>query len=138
MREWAGKKQCLVTLSYFHIGVQELLELSHLHSHRSSLCSSVVTDGESSTEVQSGSEDTAQRDLAAKLQGMCKSVRVSLDQHVSREELELWPLFDVHFTIEEQDQIVGRIIGTTGAEVLQVSALEHTSVCSSIATPVIF
>ena len=36
-----------------------------------------------------------------------------------REELELWPLFDSHFTIEEQDKIVGRIIGTTGAEVLQ-------------------
>ncbi|CAM6094029.1 unnamed protein product [Calypogeia fissa] len=60
-----------------------------------------------------------QQDLAGKLQRMCKSVRISLDQHVSREELELWPLFDVHFTIEEQDKIVGQIIGTTGAEVLQ-------------------
>ncbi|CAN6451570.1 unnamed protein product [Victoria cruziana] len=58
-------------------------------------------------------------ELATKLQGMCKSLRVALDQHVYREELELWPLFDRHFTIEEQDKIVGRIIGTTGAEVLQ-------------------
>lgn len=57
--------------------------------------------------------------LAAKLQGMCKSVHVTLDQHVSREELELWPLFAVYFTVEEQERIVGQIIGTTGAEVLQ-------------------
>ncbi|KAJ7531954.1 hypothetical protein O6H91_14G066700 [Diphasiastrum complanatum] len=65
-------------------------------------------------------EDVSQRhSLASKLQRMCKSVRISLDQHVSREELELWPLFDVHFTIQEQDRLVGRIIGTTGAEVLQ-------------------
>jgi hypothetical protein len=57
--------------------------------------------------------------LAAKLQGMCKSVRITLDQHVSREEIELWPLFSSHFTVEEQEKIVGQIIGTTGAEVLQ-------------------
>ncbi|XP_057485811.1 zinc finger protein BRUTUS-like [Actinidia eriantha] len=58
-------------------------------------------------------------ELATKLQGMCKSIRVSLDQHIFREELELWPLFGKHFSLEEQDKIVGRIIGTTGAEVLQ-------------------
>ncbi|GMH27492.1 hypothetical protein Nepgr_029335 [Nepenthes gracilis] len=57
--------------------------------------------------------------LATELQGMCKSIRVTLDQHVFREELELWPLFDRHFSVDEQDKIVGRIIGTTGAEVLQ-------------------
>ncbi|GFZ16845.1 zinc finger protein-like protein [Actinidia rufa] len=58
-------------------------------------------------------------ELATKLQSMCKSTRVSLDQHIFREELELWPLFGKHFSLEEQDKIVGRIIGTTGAEVLQ-------------------
>ncbi|KAK9705201.1 hypothetical protein RND81_07G040400 [Saponaria officinalis] len=58
-------------------------------------------------------------ELATKLQGMCKSIRVTLDQHVFREELELWPLFDKHFSVEEQDKLVGQIIGTTGAEVLQ-------------------
>ncbi|KAK0573012.1 hypothetical protein LWI29_001870 [Acer saccharum] len=56
---------------------------------------------------------------ATELQGMCKSMRVSLDQHVFWEELELWPLFDRHFSVEDQNKIVGRIIGTTGAEVLQ-------------------
>ncbi|MBA0842520.1 hypothetical protein Goarm_002340 [Gossypium armourianum] len=69
----------------------------------------------------SGQNDTMQKYIqkATELQGMCKSIRVTLDQHVFREELELWPLFDRHFSVEEQDKIVGRIIGTTGAEVLQ-------------------
>lgn len=58
-------------------------------------------------------------EVATKIQGMCKSIKVTLDHHVTREELELWPLFDIHFSVEEQDKIVGRIIGTTGAEVLQ-------------------
>ncbi|KAI5083971.1 hypothetical protein GOP47_0000140 [Adiantum capillus-veneris] len=58
-------------------------------------------------------------DLSLKLQGMCKSIQVSLNQHISREERELWPLFNEHFSVQEQEKIIGRIIGTTGAEVLQ-------------------
>ncbi|URD72184.1 CHY zinc finger [Musa troglodytarum] len=57
--------------------------------------------------------------LATKLQSMCRSIRVTLDQHVFMEELELWPLFDSYFSFEEQDKIVGSIIGMTGAEILQ-------------------
>ncbi|CAM9001142.1 unnamed protein product [Rhodiola kirilowii] len=68
--------------------------------------------------------------LATKLQGMCKSLKVTLDQHVLGEELELWPLFDRHFSVEEQDKIVGRIIGTTGAEVLQTMLPWVTSALS--------
>ncbi|KAL0326978.1 UNVERIFIED_CONTAM: Zinc finger protein BRUTUS, partial [Sesamum angustifolium] len=37
--------------------------------------------------------------------GMCKSIRVSLDHHVMREELELWPLFDRYFSVDEQDKL---------------------------------
>lgn len=74
-------------------------------------------------ETPNGSHDskhlTNYVELATKLQGMCKSIRVTLDQHIFREELELWPLFGQYFSVEEQDKIVGRIIGTTGAEVLQ-------------------
>ncbi|OEL20429.1 RING finger and CHY zinc finger domain-containing protein 1 [Dichanthelium oligosanthes] len=58
-------------------------------------------------------------ELLTKLQGLCKSIRVTLSNHVHREELELWPLFEKHFSVDEQDKIIGRIIGTTGAEVLQ-------------------
>ncbi|XP_076941700.1 zinc finger protein BRUTUS-like isoform X1 [Bidens hawaiensis] len=58
-------------------------------------------------------------ELATKIQGMCKSIRVTLDRHILLEERELWPLFDRHFSVDEQHKLVGRIIGTTGAEVLQ-------------------
>jgi hypothetical protein len=34
------------------------------------------------------------------------------------EEQELWPLFAEHFSIAEQENLVGVIIGNTGAEVL--------------------
>jgi hypothetical protein len=36
------------------------------------------------------------------------------------EEAELWPLFSEHFSVQEQQHLVGIIIGRTGAEVLQV------------------
>lgn len=58
-------------------------------------------------------------ELATKLRSMCRSIRVTLDQHVYMEELELWPLFNKYFSVEEQEKIVGRIIGMTGAEILQ-------------------
>ncbi|KAK7358271.1 hypothetical protein VNO77_00197 [Canavalia gladiata] len=71
------------------------------------------------SDSNTGDDIKKYNELATKLQGMCKSIRVTLDQHLFREECELWPLFGKHFTVEEQDKIVGRIIGTTGAEVLQ-------------------
>ncbi|KAK4741522.1 hypothetical protein SAY87_025110 [Trapa incisa] len=79
------------------------------------------TDSDESIPVHLHFNETRKKydELSTKLQGMCKSIRVTLDQHVFREELELWPLFDMHFTVEEQDKLVGQIIGTTGAEVLQ-------------------
>ena len=50
---------------------------------------------------------------------MCAAMRATLEQHVKAEEHELWPLFNEHFTVEEQQHIVGMIIGRSGAEVLQ-------------------
>ncbi|XP_028787787.1 LOW QUALITY PROTEIN: zinc finger protein BRUTUS-like, partial [Neltuma alba] len=96
-------------------------DISHVLSELS-----VLHEDFQMTSVSTATSDVSFRDnnrkyneLATKLQGMCKSIRVTLDQHIFREELELWPLFGRHFTVEEQDKIVGRIIGTTGAEVLQ-------------------
>lgn len=60
------------------------------------------------------------RDLALQLRRMCAAVRASLETHVRAEEAELWPLFSEHFSIKEQQHLVGVIIGRTGAEVLQV------------------
>ncbi|KAK8710476.1 hypothetical protein V6N13_145797 [Hibiscus sabdariffa] len=95
-----------------------LSELSHLHESS--------TRGHAATDISIELSDACDGDclrkyneLATKLQGMCKSIRVTLDHHIFREELELWPLFGKYFSVEEQDKLVGRIIGTTGAEVLQ-------------------
>ncbi|MBA0616657.1 hypothetical protein Godav_026159 [Gossypium davidsonii] len=95
-----------------------LSELSHLHE--SFTIGHIPTD--TGTELSGAYNGDCLRkysELATKLQGMCKSIRVTLDHHIYREELELWPLFGRYFSVEEQDKLVGRIIGTTGAEVLQ-------------------
>jgi zinc finger protein-like protein len=60
------------------------------------------------------------RSMTSKLSKMCAAIRASLETHVRAEEKELWPLFTEHFTIKEQEELVGMIIGQTGAEVLQV------------------
>lgn len=59
------------------------------------------------------------RNQAARLQKMCAGMRATLFEHVMGEEQELWPLFAENFTVKEQQDIVGMIIGRTGAEVLQ-------------------
>ncbi|XP_057416206.1 zinc finger protein BRUTUS-like isoform X2 [Lotus japonicus] len=98
----------LSELSVLH----EALQMTHM--------SEELSESNFGTSDANGTDDIKKfNELATKLQGMCKSVRVTLDQHIFREERELWPLFGRHFTVEEQDKIVGRIIGTTGAEVLQ-------------------
>ncbi len=57
--------------------------------------------------------------IVRKLQETCVALKVSLETHVNIEEDELWPIFEEHFTIEEQEELVGLIIGQTGAEVLR-------------------
>ncbi|KAI5382898.1 zinc finger protein BRUTUS [Lathyrus oleraceus] len=98
-------------LSEFFV-LHEALQLTHMAGD--------LIDSNFGTSDKNNSDGVKKyNELATKLQGMCKSIRVTLDQHIFREECELWPLFGKHFTVEEQDKIVGRIIGTTGAEVLQ-------------------
>ena len=98
----------LSELSVLH----EALQMNHMSEYLSE-SNFGTSDSKDSDNIKKYNE------LATKLQGMCKSIRVTLDHHLFREECELWPLFGKHFTVEEQDKIVGRIIGTTGAEVLQ-------------------
>ncbi|KAG2411057.1 Zinc finger protein [Vigna angularis] len=99
-------------LSEFSV-IHESLQMTHMAESLSE-SNFETSDGNNTSDVVK-----KYNELATKLQGMCKSIRVTLDQHLFREECELWPLFGRHFTVEEQDKIVGRIIGTTGAEVLQ-------------------
>ncbi|KAL6130268.1 hypothetical protein ACLB2K_068649 [Fragaria x ananassa] len=82
-----------------------LLELSHLHRGTRS-------DAPINECVRKYYE------LANRLRIMFVSLRMMVDEHMYREELELWPLFGVYFSVEEQNKMVGFILGTTGAEVL--------------------
>ena len=69
--------------------------------------------------IQPSSSLQELRQHSNQLQRMCAAMRATLEQHVRAEEHELWPLFNEHFTVEEQQHIVGMIIGRSGAEVLQ-------------------
>ncbi|XVF12294.1 hypothetical protein REPUB_Repub08aG0103500 [Reevesia pubescens] len=98
-----------------------LSELSHFHESfsRGHMPGNLTGNSTELSGAYDGDFLRNYNELATKLQGMCKSIRVTLDHHIFREELELWPLFGRYFSVEEQDKLVGRIIGTTGAEVLQ-------------------
>lgn len=62
----------------------------------------------------------ARRDeLVSYLQRVCASIHAAVETHVRSEEEGLWPLFVEHFSRDEQQALVGTIIGRTGAEVLQ-------------------
>ena len=72
------------------------------------------------------------RQHASQLQRMCAAMRATLEQHVKAEEHELWPLFNEHFSVEEQQHIVGMIIGRSGAEVLQTMLPWITGQCLAL------
>ncbi|EEF52103.1 zinc finger protein BRUTUS-like At1g18910 [Ricinus communis] len=54
-----------------------------------------------------------------KLHLTCKSMHKLLSDHIHHEEIELWPLFRECFSIEEQEKIIGLMIGKVGAKFLQ-------------------
>ncbi|KAK4350485.1 hypothetical protein RND71_029798 [Anisodus tanguticus] len=57
--------------------------------------------------------------LCLKLHNACKSMQRTLTDHIKHEEIELWPLFREHFSVEDQEKIVGNMLGRTKAEFLQ-------------------
>ncbi|KAL9227395.1 hypothetical protein vseg_003086 [Gypsophila vaccaria] len=57
--------------------------------------------------------------LCLQLQDSCKSLKKILEDHILREETQLWPLFREYFTIEEQVKILGYMLGRTRAQILQ-------------------
>ncbi|CAL0330170.1 unnamed protein product [Lupinus luteus] len=57
--------------------------------------------------------------LCRKLQQMCKSIRKLLSDHLSREEIEIWPIIREFFSNREQEKIIGCMLGRIKAEILQ-------------------
>lgn len=57
--------------------------------------------------------------LCLSLQEMCKSMHKLLSEHIQHEETELWSLFRNCFAIEEQEKIIGCMLGRISGEILQ-------------------
>lgn len=57
--------------------------------------------------------------LCLSLQEICKSMHKLLSEHFQHEETELWGLFRECFAIEEQEKIIGCILGRISGEILQ-------------------
>ncbi|KAK9090598.1 hypothetical protein Sjap_023775 [Stephania japonica] len=79
------------------------------------------------------------RQLCMKLHCMCKTMCIALVNHIHREEVELWPLFTKCLSNDEQEKIIGCILGRTRAEALRemipwlmasLSAAEQNSILS--------
>ncbi|KAK9114036.1 hypothetical protein Syun_020833 [Stephania yunnanensis] len=79
------------------------------------------------------------RQLCMKLHCLCKTMCIALVNHIHREEVELWPLFTECFSNDEQERIIGCILGRTRAEALRemipwlmasLSAAEQNSILS--------
>ncbi|CAN6938541.1 unnamed protein product [Brassica oleracea var. botrytis] len=57
--------------------------------------------------------------LCLSLQEICKSMHKILSEHFQHEETELWGLFRDCFAIEEQEKIIGCMLGRISGEILQ-------------------
>ncbi|CAM8984233.1 unnamed protein product [Rhodiola kirilowii] len=57
--------------------------------------------------------------MCSNLHDMCMSMNKVIFDHIDREEIELWPIFRECFSIEEQEKIVGYMLGRLNAEILQ-------------------
>lgn len=57
--------------------------------------------------------------LCLSLQEMCQSMHKILSEHFQHEESELWGLFRECFAIEEQEKIIGCMLGRISGEILQ-------------------
>lgn len=59
------------------------------------------------------------KQLCVKLHDMCISMHKVLSDHIHHEEIELLPLFREHFSIQDQEKIIGCMLGRIKAESLQ-------------------
>lgn len=57
--------------------------------------------------------------LCLSLQEICKSMHKLLSEHIQHEETELWGLFRNCFSIEEQEKMIGCMLGRISGEILQ-------------------
>ncbi|KAI3912679.1 hypothetical protein MKW92_037402 [Papaver armeniacum] len=63
------------------------------------------------------------RHMCTKLHDICKTMRRALEKHVYHDEIQVWSSFLEFFSYEEQEKIIGLMLGRTRAESLQVMLL---------------
>ncbi|XP_041998029.1 zinc finger protein BRUTUS-like At1g74770 [Salvia splendens] len=70
---------------------------------------------------QQGSNETRARveKLLSKIHHTCVSMSKVLTDHMYREEVEILPLFRESFSVDEEEKIIGRMLGRTRAEMLK-------------------
>lgn len=66
-----------------------------------------------------GHREPKYKQLCVKLHDLCISMHKVLSDHIHHEEIELLPLFREHFSIQEQEKIIGCMLGRIKAESLQ-------------------
>ncbi|KAF9618170.1 hypothetical protein IFM89_000639 [Coptis chinensis] len=119
--EAKGKYQN-ISLSYtidHKIEVEHFNQISAILDKISNLHVSLPSEKSVVVDATTGQRLLKYQRLCMKLHGKCKTMCVTLGHHFQREEVELWPLFIECFSDEEQNKIIGSLLGNTRAEVLQ-------------------
>ncbi|KAL1541564.1 zinc finger protein BRUTUS-like [Salvia divinorum] len=82
---------------------------------------SIILEEISELHDQQGSNDTRARleKFFLEIHHTCLSLCKVLSGHMHREEVEIFPLFRESFSVEEEETIIGRMLGSTGAEMLK-------------------
>ncbi|KAH6799025.1 hypothetical protein C2S51_035509 [Perilla frutescens var. frutescens] len=82
---------------------------------------SIILEEISQLHELQGSNETKIRlyKLCSKLHHTCLSMRKVLSDHIYREEVEIFPLFRGRFSTDEEEKIIGHMLGRTRAEILQ-------------------
>uniref|UniRef100_A0A7N1A4D0 Zinc finger protein n=1 Tax=Kalanchoe fedtschenkoi TaxID=63787 RepID=A0A7N1A4D0_KALFE len=116
--EAKGKKVENISCSYtidHKLEADHFNMISELIDEISPLVKSSSDSGMSITDAES----LKYQYLCSKLHDMCRCMNRVLVDHIDREEVELWPLFRECFSTEEQEKIVGFMLGRLNAEILQ-------------------
>ncbi|KAK6148495.1 hypothetical protein DH2020_019407 [Rehmannia glutinosa] len=109
-----GSKGALQNISHSYC-IDHKLETKHFSK------TSIILNQISELHDHEGSNETRlkQYQLCLKLHDTCLSMHKVLSDHIHREEVEIFPLFRGCFSTEEEEKIIGHMLGVTRAEILQ-------------------
>ncbi|CAA0826796.1 zinc ion binding [Striga hermonthica] len=92
-------------------------KLDSIHFRRTSLILNQLSE---LPDNEAGSETSGKKyQLCLKLHETCLSMHKVLSDHIHHEEVEIFPLFRGCFSTEEEEKVVGHMLGMMKAEILQ-------------------